>query len=115
MQIQLEDPLHVSSGMPAPTWVEMLQHPFLLLLQPHFADTSIKWKKINTNTTPFALFSSAALTPHQAEHQGKAGGSQHRGETEGKQVTQRGNKNTNQKAEQTRSATKEANSAERHW
>lgn len=49
-------------------------------------------KKIKMNTTPFALFVSAALTPRQAEHQGKVGGSKRRGETEGKQVTQRGNK-----------------------
>lgn len=97
MQTMLEDPLHESSRLPAPTWAEMLQQPLLLLFKPHFANASIKWKKLSMNTTPLALFISAVLMPRQAEHPGKGGGSKCRGETGGKQVTQTGNKHTKQK------------------
>lgn len=72
MQIQLEDLLHASSGLPAPTWAEMLQHLFLFF-QPHFADASIKREKKSQSehhTTCILHFSCLGATSSRTSGQG---------------------------------------------
>lgn len=67
----------MNPGLPTATCAE-ISNSFLPFLFSHFADAGIPWKNRHRHndvcTTP------TTLMPHQAEHQGKAGGSKQQGE-----------------------------------
>lgn len=105
METQLEHPLHVSSGLPAPTWAEMLQHPFLLLsaiFPRHKHQTKQKGKTKQTNfkspnmNITACILHLGCLDATASRASGQSGREHVQRKTEGKQITQRGNKNTNQ-------------------
>lgn len=104
VQTQLEHPLHASSGLPAPTWAEILQHPFLLhsaIFHRHKHHTKQKEKTKQTNekrpnmNLTACILHLGCLDPTSTAS-GQSGREHVQRETQGKQITQRGNKNTNQ-------------------